>query len=321
MGDERGRADPAPFAARAMHVGIALPNYGPLATPAVIFDLAARAEDAGFDSVWVSDHLLAPSRVASVYPYDRRPNPAPGDVGVLEEMYEPLTTLAVLAGRTRRIRLGVSAYVLPYRNQVVTAKQVATLDALSGGRLLLAIGVGWLREEFEALGVPYEARGARTDEYLAVCRALWSEGEATFTGRFHHLPPVRTGPKPVQRPRLPVWVAGNSPAAIRRAARHGDGWHTIDLEPDEIAGGARRLHALAREAGRDPNALTISLRATVAPGGDPTRALAGDDGKIRDDVERFRTAGLAYLVANMHRTRDREQAARHVDAVARAVGL
>jgi probable F420-dependent oxidoreductase len=304
-----------------MHVGIALPNYGPLATPETILGLAARAEDSGFDSVWVSDHLLAPTSVASIYPYDRRPNPPPSDVGVLEEMYEPLTTLAVLAGRTRRIRLGVSAYVMPYRNPVVTAKQVATLDALSGGRLLLAIGVGWLREEFEALGVPYEHRGARTDEYLAVCRALWGEGDATFAGRFHRLPPVRTGPKPVQRPRFPVWVAGNSPAAIRRAARLGDGWHTIDLEPDEIGAGRRRLHAAAHEAGRDPSTLTVSVRATVHRGGDAARPLAGDPAKIRDDLQRFQAAGVTYLVANLPRTRDPEQAGRHLSTVATTLGL
>jgi probable F420-dependent oxidoreductase len=304
-----------------MHVGIALPNYGPLAKPETIFGLAARAEDTGFDSVWVSDHLLAPTNVTSVYPYDRRPDPTPSDVGVLEEMYEPLTTLAVLAGRTRRIRLGVSAYVLPYRNPVVTAKQVATLDALSGGRLLLAIGVGWLREEFEALGVPFEQRGARTDEYLAVCRALWNEGEATFEGRFHRLPPVRTGPKPVQQPRFPVWVAGNSPAAIRRAALHGEGWHAIDLEPDEIGAGRRRLHAVAHEARCDPSALTVSLRATVHLGGDPTRPLAGDQTKIRDDLQRFEAAGVAYLVVNMPRTRDPEQAERHLGTVATTLGL
>jgi alkanesulfonate monooxygenase SsuD/methylene tetrahydromethanopterin reductase-like flavin-dependent oxidoreductase (luciferase family) len=118
-----------------------------------------------------------------------------------------------------------------------------------------------------------------------------------------------------------VWVAGNSPAAIRRAAAHGDGWHTIDLEPDEIAGGARRLHALAREAGRDPTDLTVSLRATVSPGGDPTGPLAGDEHKIRDDVARFGAAGVSYLVANMRRTRDPGQAVRHVGAVATALGL
>ena len=121
-----------------------------------------------------SDHLVAPVGAGSIYPYDRRPGARPADLSGLEEFYEPVTTLAYIAGRTSRIRLGVSAYVMPYRNPVVTAKQVATLDALSGGRVMLAVGSGWLREEFAALDVPFAGRGRRTEEYLAVCRTLWA---------------------------------------------------------------------------------------------------------------------------------------------------
>ncbi len=158
-----------------VRIGVALPNYGPLAHAETLVRLACLAEDLGVDGVWVSDHLVAPVGAGSIYPYDRRPA-KPADLGALEEFYEPLTTLAFLAGRTSRIRLGVSAYVMPYRNPVVTAKQVATLDALSGGRMILAVGVGWLREEFAALDVPFRGRGRRTDDYLAVCKALWAGG-------------------------------------------------------------------------------------------------------------------------------------------------
>ena len=184
----------------AVRIGVALPNYGPLASPDVLARLAALAEARGADGIWVSDHLVAPVGSQSVYPYDRRPDPQPGQLGVIEEFYEALVTLAFLAGQTHRVRLGVSAYVLPCRNPVVTAKQVATLDALSGGRVVLAIGVGWLREEFAALDAPFAGRGQRTDEYLAVCRALWAGGTASHTGPSYRLPPVRTGPRPVQRP-------------------------------------------------------------------------------------------------------------------------
>ena len=145
-----------------MRFGVALPNYGPLASPETLLRLTTLAEELGVDSVWVSDHLVAPVGVQSIYPYDRRPHPTPGDMGVLEEFYEPMTTLAWLAGATRRVRLGISAYVMPYRNPVVTAKQVATLDRLSGGRVVLGIGVGWLAEEFRALDVPFARRGHRT---------------------------------------------------------------------------------------------------------------------------------------------------------------
>src|SRR5262245_32018351 len=233
-----------------MRFGVALPNYGPLATPDTLVRLARLAEDVGVDSVWVSDHLVAPVGVASIYPYDRRPNPKPGDMGVIEEFYEPVVTLAWLAGRTRRVRLGVSAYVLPYRNPVVTAKQVATLDALSGGRVVLAVGVGWLREEFAALDVPYEGRGRRTDDYLAVCRALWADGVATHGGPCYRLPPVRSGPRPAQHPHPPIWIAGNSDPALMRAVRHGDGWHGIDLSPAEVTSTVARLRARCEAHGR-----------------------------------------------------------------------
>src|SRR6185369_17242436 len=133
--------------------------YGPLASGDNLVRLARRAEALGVDSVWVADHLVAPVSVDSVYPYDRRPDAKPGDMGVIENFYEPLTTLAFLAGATSRIRLGVSVYVMPYRNPVVTAKIVATLDALSGGRAILGVGVGWLREEFVALGQDPRRRG------------------------------------------------------------------------------------------------------------------------------------------------------------------
>lgn len=299
----------------AVPFGIALPNYGPLASPETLVRLARLAEDLGVDSVWVSDHLVAPVGVASIYPYDRRPDRKPGDMGVIEEFYEPVTTLAWLAGATRHVRLGISAYVMPYRNPVVTAKQVATLDRLSGGRVVLGIGVGWLAEEFGALDVPFARRGRRTEDYVAVCKALWSGGEARFDGETYRLPPVRTGPTPAQRPHPPLWIAGNSARGIARAARLGDGWHGIDLSPDEL----RPLAAEARRLAGRPG-FTVSLRKGVLPGGPAGRPLYGDRDAIRRDLDAYRDAGLDYLVAGLRRARSAEDAARAVEEVARALG-
>jgi probable F420-dependent oxidoreductase len=302
-----------------VRIGIALPNYGPLASPETLGRLAECAVACGVDSVWVSDHLVAPVGVASVYPYDRRPQPTPGDIGVIEHFYEPLVTLAYLAGRVPTVRLGVSAYVMPYRNPVVTAKQIASLDALSGGRVVLAVGVGWLREEFEALGVPFDDRGRRTDEYLAVAKALWAGGEARFEGCTYRLPPVRTGPLPAQRPHPPLWIAGNSPRAMRRAARLGNGWHAIDLAPDEAAAAVARLRAEAVAAGRDPGALTVSLRKGVLPGDDASRPLYGDRAKIRRDLDAYARAGVDYVVASLRRAATAEDAERALEATASAL--
>jgi len=299
-----------------MLFGVALPNYGTLAAPETLIRLARLAEDLGVDSVWVSDHLVAPVGVRSIYPYDRRPNPQPGDMGVIEEFYEPAITLAWLAGQTTRARLGISAYVMPYRNPVVTAKQMATLDRLAGGRLILAIGSGWLAEEFDALNVPFARRGRRTEEYVEVCKALWAGGEARFAGATYALPPVRTGPRAAPHP--PLWIAGNSDAALARAARVGDGWHGIDLSPEELAPIAARARARAAESGKP--SFTVSLRKGVLPGGPPGRPLYGDRDTIRRDLERYRTAGLDYLVAGLRQARSADDAARALEEVAGAFG-
>jgi probable F420-dependent oxidoreductase len=304
----------------AMRFGVALPNYGPLAAPGTLARLARDAEALGFDSVWLSDHLVAPVGVSSVYPYDRRPDAKPGDMGVIEHFYEPMLTLGWLAGQTTRVRLGISAYVMPYRNPVLTAKHVATLDALSGGRVVLAIGTGWLREEFAALDVPFAGRGRRTEEYVAVCKALWAGGEARFAGTTYRLPPVRTGPRPAQSPHPPLWIAGNSARAIDRAARIGDGWHAIDLGPEELAPLVRAVRERLAAAGRPLDAVTVSLRKGLLPGGPAGRPLYGDRDAIRRDLDAYRDAGLDYLVAGLRRARSADDAARALDDVARALG-
>ncbi len=290
-----------------VRIGIALPNYGPLAGPETLGRLARLAEDLGAAGVWVSDHLVAPVDVASVYPHSRGPANAAAGIGIIEQFYEPLVTLAFLAGQTRRVRLGVSAYVMPYRNPVVTAKQVATLDALSGGRVVLAVGVGWLREEFAALEVPFAGRARRTIDYLAVCRALWTGGIATHDGSDYHLPPVRTGPRPVQRPHPPIWIAGNSEAALERAARHADGWHGIDLAPAELAARVTRLRARCDAHGRDPGTVRITMRLRATPE------------VLRRDLEAHRAAGLDDLVVGLPRGGTPDDAAHALERVLAAL--
>jgi probable F420-dependent oxidoreductase len=274
-------------------VGVTLPNYGPLANPENLLALAQRAELLGFDSIWVADHLVVPVETASIYPYDGRDTPAPARLDGLVEFYEPLTTLAYLAAATARVRLGVSVYVVPYRNPVVTAKLVATLDALSGGRVIFGAGVGWLREEFSAVGADARVRGRVTDEYLEICRRLWRDEVAQFDGVYYQLPPVRSGPKPRQRPWPPIWVGGNSDAALQRAVAGGDGWHLIDQSAGAIAASAARLDTALRAAGRTRQGFTLSLRQAVRV--DDRAALRG----LRDAAHE---AGVEYLVAGLPRS-------------------
>jgi probable F420-dependent oxidoreductase len=285
----------------SLRVGVTLPNYGPLANAETLSRLARTAEALGFDSVWLADHLVAPCDVHSVYPFDRRADPEPARLDGLVDFYEPLITLAYLAAATKTVRLGISVYVVPYRNPVVTAKLVATLDALSGGRVIFGAGVGWLREEFHAVGADPHVRGRVTDEYLEVCRRLWRDEVACFDGAHYHLPRVRTGPKPIQRPWPPIWIGGNSEAALARAAALGDGLHLIDLGPQEVAAIAVRMSERLRDCGRPRGGFTLSLRKGVliaADGGGTERALYGSAEKVRRDRDAYAQAGLDYLLVS-----------------------
>ena len=285
-----------------MRYGIALPNYGALAGPENLLRLARRAEECSADSVWVSDHVIIPDQAASIYPYDPSARPSRAMLQRLEQFYDALTTLAFIAGATTRVRLGVSVYVVPMRNPVLTAKIVASLDALSQGRLIFGCGVGWLREEFDALHAPFDDRGARTDEYLRICQALWTQDVVTLPGPLYAAAAVRARPKPEQQPYPPIWIGGNSDAALRRAVRLGTGWHPIDLSPEAIVAKRALLQQLCVAAGRDPGEITISLRGTLRFLSEETLSptwLAGSAQKIRADVAAYAAAGVEYLVLNL----------------------
>jgi len=292
----------------AMEFGLALPGRGPLATPEVVLRIAAKAEALRFASLFVTDHVVLPvSTARSVYPYAPS-GQFPG--GSRQDYLEPLAMLAHLAHATRRVRLGTSVLVIPYRHPLTTAKTLATIDRLAGGRVILGAGAGWLREEFEALGAPpFEERGRVTDEYLTLMRLAWTTDPVSFDGRYCQVRDVHVLPKPAQAGGIPVWIGGHTDAAIRRAGTLGDGWHPIGLRPpavltpDEYGERVRRLREHAKAAGRDPERITLSFRAPMevrsrrdkAPGGDRP-LFQGTAPEIAADVRRYQAVGVSHFV-------------------------
>ena len=232
-----------------MRVGLFLPSVSPTATPEYLAVYAQTAEAAGFASIWIGEHVVFLDEYASKYPYaeDGRLS-LPSDAGLLELF----TTLTYLAAVTERIRVGSAVCLVPQRNPVYTAKEVATVDWLSGGRLDLGIGIGWLREEFEALDAPFEQRAARTRDYIGVMQACWRDDLSAYDGEYYRLPPCRFYPKPVQTPNPPLYFGGETDAALRRVADLGDGWHGFNHLPDSAAASIRRLEGFLADAGRSP---------------------------------------------------------------------
>jgi probable F420-dependent oxidoreductase len=253
-----------------MQLGLHALGIGTGARREVIDAVAAGAETAGFATLWAGEHVVMVDDGASRYPY------APdGRIAVPAEAdwLDPLIALSFAAAATSTIRLATGVLLLPEHNPLLLAKQVASLDTLSHGRLSLGVGVGWSREEFDALGVPFERRGARADEYLAAMRTVWRDDVASFAGEFVSFAGVRVNPRPVRDRRIPIVVGGNSDAALRRAARLADGWYGFNLDGIEhVRERMQRLrHACAR-AGRDPAELDVAV------------ALAGDGPHDREEL-------------------------------------
>ncbi len=241
-----------------MNFGIVFTNAGPFTGPEQAAGLALLAEEAGFESLWTVEHVVVPSGYESAYPYSPDGKMPGGDKVPIGD---PIVWLAYVAAVTERIRLATGILILSQRNPVITAKAAATLDTLSGGRLTLGVGVGWLREEFEAIGAPFEERGARVDEYIAAMKVLWSEDEATFEGRFSNFKKANLYPKPVQAGGIPVVIGGHSDAAARRAGRLGDGFFPGRFVPGDTTELERLLGIMrgaAKEAGRDADAIEIT---------------------------------------------------------------
>lgn len=238
-----------------MHVGIMFANTGRGSSAAGAVALAQLAEAVGIESLWAVEHVVVPTGYESRYPYD----PSGKMAGGAEEfdLPDPLVWLTYVAAQTARVKLGTGILIVPQRNPVVLAKEVATIDHLSGGRVLLGVGVGWLEEEFAALGVPFAERGARLDEYLGALHALWTQDKAAYHGRFVDFEGCISRPRPVNGT-VPVVVGGHTPAAARRAGRLGDGFFPGDAEPAAVAALVAVVRETATAAGRDPDAIEVS---------------------------------------------------------------
>lgn len=263
---------------------------------ASVADFAREVERMGFHSGWTSDHVCWPERIASAYPYSDD-----GAFGPPTEMawLEAIATQLFVAGCTESLRLGFSVLILPYRLPVITAKQLATLDVLSGGRLILGCGVGWMWEEAEILGVPFDHRGARADEQLALFETLFRDERPRFDGNYYQLPTVGFEPKPVQNP-LPVWVGGASAAAARRAARFGTGFHAAFEPMEQLIAQWARVRAEAEAIGRDPEELTLSVRLFLDPEArmPAGKSIQGSPQCMHDRVGELIDAGVGHVLVD-----------------------
>jgi probable F420-dependent oxidoreductase len=291
-----------------MRYGFYLPTRGPTATSEALATLVQRGEALGFHAVVIADHLVFPVEIHSKYPYTVG-GAFPGHGDALDQ----LALMAFVAAKTRTLRLVTSVMILPYRNPVVTAKTLATIDVLSGGRVTVGVGVGWLREEFEALHAPdFDRRGAVSNEYLQIFKTLWTQDPATFRGEFYQFNALRCLPHPLQKPHPPIWIGGHSRAALRRAAQYGDGWHpvganpAVPLRPAELQAALDDLRRLTDAAGRDFAALSISYKAPlydVTPAGAleqqaglERRPFSGGIAQVVEDIHTYARLGVSELI-------------------------
>jgi probable F420-dependent oxidoreductase len=289
-----------------MQLGFHLPVAGPLGTPATMARHAAEGEAIGYDYACTGDHVIEPRDVHSRYPYTESgefPRTSRG------ERHELLMAISYLAAKTSRLRFLTSVMVVPHRPAVLTAKMLATIDVLSGGRLIVGVGAGWLKEEFEALGTPpFDERGAVTDEYMLAFRELWTKDEPRFDGRFVKFKDVIFAPKPVQKC-PPMWVGGESGPALRRSARIGDGWYPIGTNPQfplntlgRYRAAVERLRKLTQEAGRKPESVALIYRVQRFGPQVPAKAdngertlFSGSNAEIIEDIRALRGLGVAAL--------------------------
>ncbi|GBD23367.1 F420-dependent hydroxymycolic acid dehydrogenase [bacterium HR29] len=266
-----------------MRYGVAIPQANIFAEPGAVRAIGRAAEELGFDSVWVSDHIIVPE----------------GSSYIPETMYEPLALLAWLAAETRHVVIGTSVLIAPYRNPVFTAKFLSTVDHLSEGRLVVGVGAGWLKEEFDALGVPFDERGPRTDEALRVFRNLWGTETSSFEGRWTRYSRMRMFPKgsPNRRGTIPILVGGNGAPSIRRAAELGDGWHPINLGLEEFREGVARYRSACERLGRQPGPVVLRHMpgGRTRPSGERWPFTGAPD-QVAADIRAYAAAGLDELM-------------------------
>jgi probable F420-dependent oxidoreductase len=284
-----------------MRIGVSLPNVGLDHGKETLMPVAEAAERLGFDSVFAAHHVVLPYQRQSEYPYKRSGTEVAMTPGM--QWLDPLVALSVVAGVTERIGLGTSVLVLPYRNPVNLAAEVAALDVLSGGRLVLGVGAGWMREEFAALGIDAAERGARTDEGIEVLRTLWRDDPASFAGRFFDFENVVLATRPRTEGGPPIWVGGNTDPGLRRALRLGDGWHGFEVYPEDLPEMKARLGRLGEELGRDPAELDLSVaRGLMPPGREEEsfiperRMLGGSAQEIIDELGAYAEQGVDLVL-------------------------
>ena len=290
-----------------MQIGFNAPSGGPLATPEHLTRLAQDAETMGYGYATISDHVVIPTDIHAKYPYSDSGEFPAASRG---ERHEQLTQVMFLAAKTTTLRLVTSVMVVPHRPALLTAKILSTIDVLSGGRLTLGIGAGWLQEEFEALQVPdFAARGKVTDEYILAARELWTAPEPRFAGEFVRFQDISFQPKPVQPGGPPVWVGGESGPALRRTARLGDGWYPIGTNPSfpleslaRFRAAVAKLRGLVEKEGRDPAKVALAYRVqkygpeVPAVAGDGERRLfSGTPAQIADDLKALRDLGVVAV--------------------------
>jgi probable F420-dependent oxidoreductase len=278
-----------------MKVGISLPQLGPQASADNLIKVAQRAEELGYDSVWVLERLLWPIN-------PQEPYPAAPD-GHLPETYQivfdPIETLAFVAAHTKKVQLGTSVLVLPYHTPIELARRIATLDVLSGGRALVGAGVGWSHDEFEAAGTPFERRGARSDEFLQAMIDLWTKDPVKFDGEFYHIPESKVGPKPLQKPYPPIYVAGFGQYTFDRAAKFGSGWNPAGIMSFEaLEGSIKQLRQTFERAGRSNPEVVLRCFTMLfdKPNSAARGPMMGTLDEVHEDTKRLRDIGVTHLI-------------------------
>ncbi|MDP6563404.1 MAG: TIGR03619 family F420-dependent LLM class oxidoreductase [Alphaproteobacteria bacterium] len=286
-----------------MRFGFYLPTRGPLGNPDDIAEIARAGEGLGYGTIVIGDHIVFPIKVASPYPYT-----VDGGFPGVGDAMEQLTLMSYVAGITTTPRLVTSVMILPHRNPLVTAKILATIDVLSKGRVTVGVGVGWMREEFEALGAPdFDKRGAASNEYLEIFKKCWTRDPVSHDGEFYAFKDLHCQPQPVQKPHPPIWIGGHSRAALRRVAKYGDGWHPVGatsaspLAPGEFQGLLDELKRLVEAEGRDFAALTISFKAPsydpgLIPEGHDRLLFTGEPERIAEDLRAYQAMGVHEVV-------------------------
>jgi probable F420-dependent oxidoreductase len=273
-----------------------LPQIGPAASADAVAKAATRAEDLGYDSVWVTERLLFP--LSPRTPYGGTPDGSLPDV--YQTVLDPIGTLNFVAGQTSRVKLGTSVLVMPYYNPVMLARQLATLDVVSNGRLRVGLGQGWSADEHEATGASLKGRGARADEFIAVLKAIWTTDPVAFEGRYFHIAKSIIQPKPVQKPHPPIYLAAFTPSALKRVSKMADGWQPVGVPVPAMTEMWTTIQKMAKGAGRDPGKLELILRGnldiTGEALGDDRWAFSGTLEQIKADIAAAREAGVDELI-------------------------